>query len=149
MIGSGVAGLTAAWVLARTCEVVLYEADARLGGHAHTHRVNSRADGTGEWLGVDSGFIVHNDRTYPTLQRLFGELGVRTQDSDMSMSIRCDGCGLEYAGAKGLRGIFPEPRSLTRGSYLRMLGEITRFHRLARAELDIDHVSVTSPTCVP
>ncbi|MEV4205690.1 NAD(P)/FAD-dependent oxidoreductase [Nocardia salmonicida] len=139
VIGSGVAGLTAAWVLARTCEVVLYEADARLGGHAHTHRVNSRADGTGEWLGVDSGFIVHNDRTYPTLQRLFGELGVRTQDSDMSMSIRCDGCGLEYAGAKGLRGIFPEPRSLTRGSYLRMLGEITRFHRLARAELDIDH----------
>ncbi|WP_446222281.1 NAD(P)/FAD-dependent oxidoreductase [Nocardia sp. IBHARD005] len=138
VIGSGVAGLTAAWVLARTCEVVLYEADARLGGHAHTHRMNARADGSGKWLGVDSGFIVHNDRTYPTLLRLFGELGVRTQDSDMSMSIRCDGCGLEYAGAKGLRGLFPTPRTLADGPYLRMLGEITRFHRLARAELDTD-----------
>ncbi|MFF2083796.1 NAD(P)/FAD-dependent oxidoreductase [Nocardia sp. NPDC058176] len=138
VIGSGVAGLTAAWELARTCEVVLYEADARLGGHAHTHRVNARADGTGEWLGVDSGFIVHNDRTYPTLLRLFDELGVRTQDSDMSMSIRCDGCGLEYAGAKGLRGLFPAPRTMVRGAYLRMLGEIVRWQRRARAELDTE-----------
>ncbi|WP_456299817.1 NAD(P)/FAD-dependent oxidoreductase [Nocardia yamanashiensis] len=136
VIGSGVAGLTAAWVLARDCEVVLYEADSRLGGHAHTHCVPAHADGTGELLGLDSGFIVHNDRTYPTLLRLFGELGVRTQESDMSMSIRCDGCGLEYAGAKGARGLFPEPSTLTRGPYLRMLGEIIRFHRLARAELD-------------
>ncbi|WP_458689780.1 NAD(P)/FAD-dependent oxidoreductase [Nocardia tengchongensis] len=132
VIGSGVSGLTAAWVLARDCEVVLYEADSRLGGHAHTHRV---ATGQGEWLGVDSGFIVHNDRTYPTLLRLFGELGIRTQESDMSMSVHCDGCGLEYAGAKGLRGLFPAPSTLRRGAYLRMLGEITRFHRLARAEL--------------
>ncbi|APE35430.1 amine oxidase [Nocardia mangyaensis] len=138
VIGSGVAGLTAAWVLARTCEVVLYEADSRLGGHAHTHRLNSRADGSGQWLGVDSGFIVHNDRTYPTLLRLFDEVGVRTQDSDMSMSIRCDGCGLEYAGGKGLRGIVATPRVLANGPYLRMLGEVTRFHRLARAELDTD-----------
>lgn len=138
VIGSGVAGLTAAWVLARTCDVVLYEADSRLGGHAHTHRLNSRADGSGQWLGVDSGFIVHNDRTYPTLLRLFDEVGVRTQDSDMSMSIRCDGCGLEYAGGKGLRGIVATPRVLANGPYLRMLGEVTRFHRLARAELDTD-----------
>ncbi|WP_280222161.1 FAD-dependent oxidoreductase, partial [Nocardia neocaledoniensis] len=136
VIGSGVAGLTAAWVLARTCDVVLYEADTRLGGHAHTHQVNSRADGTGDRLGVDSGFIVHNDRTYPTLLRLFDEVGVRTQDSDMSMSIRCDGCGLEYAGAKGLRGLFPRPGTALNGRYLRMLAEIGRFHRLARAELD-------------
>ncbi|UGT57067.1 NAD(P)/FAD-dependent oxidoreductase [Nocardia asteroides] len=138
VIGSGVAGLTAAWVLARTCDVVLYEADTRLGGHAHTHEVNSRADGTGDRLGVDSGFIVHNDRTYPTLLRLFDELGVRTQDSDMSMSIRCDGCGLEYAGAKGLRGLLPRPGTALNGRYLRMLAEIGRFHRLARAELDCD-----------
>ncbi|WP_067815433.1 NAD(P)/FAD-dependent oxidoreductase [Nocardia inohanensis] len=138
VIGSGVSGLTAAWVLARDCEVVLYEADSRLGGHAHTHRLPARADGSGQELGVDSGFIVHNDRTYPTLLRLFGELGVATQDSDMSMSVRCDGCGLEYAGAKGARGLFPVAATLRRGQYLRMLGEITRFHRLARAELDRD-----------
>ncbi|WP_330185800.1 FAD-dependent oxidoreductase [Nocardia sp. NBC_01503] len=135
VIGSGVSGLTAAWVLARDSEVVLYEADSRLGGHAHTHEL---AAGQDLRLGVDSGFIVHNDRTYPTLSRLFGELGIRTQESDMSMSVRCDGCGLEYAGAKGPRGLFPAPSTLRRGAYLRMLGEITRFHRLARAELGGD-----------
>ncbi|MGW4247172.1 NAD(P)/FAD-dependent oxidoreductase, partial [Nocardia sp. NPDC004722] len=135
VIGSGVAGLTAAWVLSKDSEVVLYEADSRLGGHAHTHQVSARSDGTGESIGVDSGFIVHNERTYPTLLRLFGELNVRTQESDMSMSIRCDGCGLEYAGGKGLRGLVPNPGILRRRSYSRMLGEITRFHRLARAEL--------------
>ncbi len=138
VIGSGVSGLTAAWVLARDADVVLYEADGRLGGHAHTHRVAARRDGSGDALGVDSGFLVHNDRTYPTLLRLFGELGVRTQESDMSMSVRCDGCGLEYAGAKGPRGLFPEAGTLRRGRYLGMLGEILRFHRLARDEL-ADH----------
>ncbi|WP_433722452.1 NAD(P)/FAD-dependent oxidoreductase [Nocardia sp. CA-129566] len=135
VIGSGVAGLTAAWVLSGSAEVTLYEADARLGGHADTHSVI--AD-NGEDLGVDTGFIVHNDRTYPTLLRLFGELGIATQDSDMSMSIRCDGCGLEYAGARGPGGLFVAPRSLVRGRYLRLLAEVPRFHRLARAELDSD-----------
>ncbi|NLG55058.1 MAG: amine oxidase, partial [Rhodococcus sp.] len=81
---------------------------------------------------------VHNDRTYPTLLRLFAELGVATQESDMSMSVRCDGCGLEFAGAKGLSGLFPQPSNVLRPRYLAMLGEVVRFHRLARAELDAD-----------
>ncbi|MGW5309863.1 NAD(P)/FAD-dependent oxidoreductase [Nocardia thailandica] len=132
VIGSGVAGLTAAWVLARSAEVTLYEAQGRLGGHADTHRVDA---GDGETLGVDTGFIVHNDRTYPTLQRLFGELGIATAETDMSMSVRCDGCGLEYAGARGLPGLFPRAGHLARGRYLRLLAEVPRFHRLARAEL--------------
>jgi len=137
VIGSGVSGLTAAWVLARQTEVTLFEAQPRLGGHAHTHQVQARM-GESTTLGVDSGFIVHNDRTYPTLLRLFDELGIATQESDMSMSVRCDGCGLEYAGAKGLRGLFAQPRSVVRGRYLRMLADVTRFHRLARAELARD-----------
>ncbi|MFC9790472.1 NAD(P)/FAD-dependent oxidoreductase [Rhodococcus sp. NPDC127528] len=137
VIGSGVSGLTAAWVLARDAEVTLFEAQSRFGGHAHTHRLPAHRGG-GDTVGVDSGFIVHNDRTYPTLLRLFDELGIATQESDMSMSVRCDGCGLEYAGAKGLRGLFAAPRSLARPRYLRMLAEVTRFHRLARAELDRD-----------
>ncbi|WP_378733460.1 NAD(P)/FAD-dependent oxidoreductase [Nocardia brasiliensis] len=132
VIGSGVAGLTAAWVLSKSAEVTLYEADHRLGGHADTHRVAAR---NGATVGVDTGFIVHNDRTYPTLLRLFGELGIQTQESDMSMSVRCDGCGLEYAGARGPGGLFATPRSLTRGRYLRLLAEVPRFHRMARAEL--------------
>ncbi len=127
VIGSGVAGLTAAHVAARTAHVTLYEADARLGGHADTHDVGG--------LAVDTGFIVHNERTYPTLLRLFAEVGVATQPSEMSMSVRDEATGLEYAGALGARGLFPTARNLTRPAYLRMLGEVPRFHRRARALL--------------
>lgn len=133
VIGSGIAGLTAAHVLSRGDRVTLYEADDRLGGHAHTHRLELD---TGAVVEVDTGFIVHNDRTYPTLLRLFDELGVRTQESDMSMSVRNERSGLEYAGAKGIRGLFPTARNLTRPRYVRMLGEVLRFHRRARALLD-------------
>ena len=70
---------------------------------------------SGTVLAVDTGFIVHNDRTYPTLLRLFAELGVETQDSDMTMCVRCDGCGLEYAGGPRGRGLFARPSTLLRG----------------------------------
>ena len=133
VIGSGVAGLTAAYLLQRRYEVMLFEADDRLGGHAHTHELPTS---DGRTALVDSGFIVHNERTYPNLLRLFAELGVATQDSEMSMSVRCAGCGLEYAGARRLTGLFAQRRSLLRGRYLRMLGEVTRFHRHARRLLD-------------
>lgn len=129
VVGSGIAGLTAAYILQRRHDVTLFEADDRLGGHAHTIDVNPTAGGT---VRVDTGFIVHNVRTYPQLMRLFGELEVFTQESEMSMSVRCEGCGLEYAGARKLRGLFADPRNLHRPRYLRMLGEVTRFHREAR-----------------
>lgn len=127
MIGSGVAGLTAAYVLSGRDRVTLYEADARLGGHAHTHFVD---DGDGRVVGVDSAFLVHNDRTYPTLCRLFAVLGVATQESEMSMSVRADDIGLEYAGALGVSGLFACRQSL-RPRYLAMLAEIVHFHRAA------------------
>ncbi|RJQ81092.1 NAD(P)/FAD-dependent oxidoreductase [Amycolatopsis panacis] len=133
VIGSGVAGLTAAYLLQRRHEVLLFEADHRLGGHAHTHDVPSTHGGT---VGVDSGFIVHNERTYPTLIRLFCELGVQTRDTEMSMSIRCDGCGLQYAGARGLRGLFAQPKNFASSRYLQMLAEVKRFHRRAARLLD-------------
>ena len=129
VVGSGVAGLTAAYLLQRSYDVLLFEADDRLGGHAHTHDL---ADPRAGALAVDSGFIVHNARTYPNLLRLFGELGVATQESDMSMSVRCLGCGLEYAGAKGPQGVFARPKNVRDLRFLRMLGEIKRFHRHAR-----------------
>ena len=112
VVGSGVAGLTAAHVLQRSADVTL--------------------------LQIDTGFIVHNQRTYPTLLRLFAELGVATQDSDMSMSVRCGGCGLEYAGARGLAGLFPSARRLREPRYLAMLAEVVRFHRRARRVLADD-----------
>jgi predicted NAD/FAD-binding protein len=127
VIGSGVAGLTAAYLLSGHDRVTLYEGDSRLGGHAHTHFVD-RGDGT--VVGVDSAFLVHNERTYPTLCRLFTELGVVTQETDMSMSVRADDSGLEYAGAVGFRGLFASWKSI-RPRYLFMLAEIVRFHRAA------------------
>lgn len=132
VIGSGVAGLTAAHLLQRTHDVTLFEADGRVGGHAHTHELTTSDGGTAN---IDSGFIVHNERTYPNLLRLFAELGVATQESDMSMSVRCEGCGLEYAGARKLGGLFPQLSNVARPRYLRMLGEVVRFHRHARRVL--------------
>lgn len=133
VIGSGVSGLTAAYLLQRRYDVHLFEADGRLGGHSHTHDVAS----AGAAQAVDSGFIVHNDRTYPHLTRLFDELGVATQEAEMSMSIRCDGCGLEYAGARGPLGLFARSSSLVRPRFLGMLREVAAFHRRARALLHV------------
>jgi predicted NAD/FAD-binding protein len=132
VIGSGVAGLTAAHILARTHDVTLFERDDRLGGHANTIAVRAT---DGREVALDTGFIVHNERTYPTLLRLFSELGIRTQASDMSFGVRCEGCGLEYAGARGMQGVVPTAGVLGRPRYLRMLGEVRRFHRHARAVL--------------
>ncbi|WP_326683528.1 FAD-dependent oxidoreductase [Streptomyces microflavus] len=143
VVGSGVAGLTAAHVLREAHDVTLYEADDRVGGHAHTHELGAS---DGRVHRVDSGFIVHNRRTYPHLLRLFDELGIATQESEMSMSVRCEGCGLEYAGARGPAGLLAQPRSLLRGPYLRMLAEVPRFHRAARALLELPEGPATDMT---
>ncbi|OKI00251.1 amine oxidase [Streptomyces sp. CB02923] len=132
MIGSGVAGLTAAYVLGRARHVTLYEADDRLGGHAHTHDLVA-SDGAAHR--VDSGFIVHNRRSYPYLVRLLAELGVTTQESEMSLSVRCEGCGLEYAGARGPAGLFARPHNALSPAYLRLLTQVPAFHRAARRHL--------------
>jgi predicted NAD/FAD-binding protein len=128
VIGGGVSGITAGYVLSRTDHVTLFEAAGRLGGHADTHLVVPVG---GPPVGADTGFIVYNERTYPLLTRLFAELGVATQPAPMSMSVRCAGCGLQYAGHRGLAGL---AAGLTRGHgrYLRMLAEVPRFHRAAR-----------------
>jgi uncharacterized protein len=132
IIGSGVSGLTAAYLLDRTHDVTLFEADNRLGGHAHTHDLTSS---NGRTYAVDSGFIVHNDRTYPRLRKLFAELEVEVRPTEMSMSVRCEGCGLEYAGGRGLRGMLAQPRRLLDPQFLRMLLQVKRFHRRASAFL--------------
>ena len=129
VVGSGVAGLTAAYLLQQAYDVTLYEADDRLGGHAHTHDVPC-ADG--RLLALDTGFLVHNTRTYPNLLRLFGELGVTTRETEMSMSVSCAGCGLEYAGSRGARGLFPTAGAAARLAYLAMLARIPEFYADAR-----------------
>ena len=133
VVGSGVAGLTAAYVLSRRHEVSLFEAGDRLGGHAHTHSIAVGAD---EVLAVDSGFIVHNDRTYPVLQRLLRELDVPTRDTEMSMSIWDERTGVAYAGGRGIRGFLARPGQVLRRDYVSMLTSVRRFHRLAQEFMD-------------
>ncbi|MET9317443.1 FAD-dependent oxidoreductase [Kribbella sp. NPDC003505] len=130
VIGAGVSGLTAAYLLARRADVTLFEADSRLGGHAHTHDVT---DPAGRQIPIDTGFIVHNTRTYPLLRKLFAELGVRTRPTEMSMSISDPATGLEFAGGRGAPGIFAQPRRLADPRFLRLLTEVRRFHRRAAA----------------
>ncbi|ORM31877.1 FAD-dependent oxidoreductase [Williamsia sp. 1135] len=127
VVGSGVAGLSAAYLLRSGHDVTLYEGDGRLGGHAHTHSVATDAGP----IGVDSGFIVHNDRTYPLLRRLFAELDVPVRPTEMSMSIYDQATGVQYAGGRGLRGIFAQPRRVVDREFVSMLLEVKRFHRAA------------------
>jgi uncharacterized protein len=128
VVGGGVSGLTAAYLLARDHHVTLFEADTRFGGHAHTHDVTVRDGGT---VPVDSGFIVLNDRTYPLLRRLFAELDVRTRPTEMSMSISCDECGLGFVGGRGARGIFAQPYRLLDRRFWRLLLSVRRFQKAA------------------
>ena len=92
VIGSGIAGLASAWLLSKHNEVTLYEADARLGGHTHTHQIEL----AGRDYAVDTGFIVHNPIHYPLLTRLLDELGVASQPTVMSFSVQDARSGLEY-----------------------------------------------------
>lgn len=131
VIGSGVSGLAAAYALHRTHRVVILEADSRPGGHAHTHELELH----GQPMRVDSGFIVCNDRTYPTLLRIFDELNVATQETDMSMSVHHEADGFQYSGGQGARGIFADPRTVRRPAFWRMLADVRRFHKAAKEHL--------------
>lgn len=130
VIGAGVAGLSAAYLLSRRHRVHLFEREQRLGGHTNTVVV-AGADGP---VPLDTGFLVHNDRTYPHLVRLFEELGVATRDSDMSFSVSCRRTGLEYS-SRGANGFFAQRSNLLNPSHLTMLRDIMRFNREAPALL--------------
>lgn len=126
IVGTGISGLTAAYLLQRRHEIVVFESESRVGGHSHTIPIEDR----GRTLGVDTGFIVYNRRTYPHFCNLLDQLGVATQPSDMSFSYRDDATGLEYGAPEPWR-LFAQPRNLLRGRFWRMLRDILRFYREA------------------
>lgn len=130
IIGSGIAGLSAGWLLAPHHQVTVYESAGYAGGHSNT--VDVCLDGL-LWP-VDTGFLVHNDRTYPNLIQLFRLLGVTTYDSDMSFSVRHDGAGLEWSGTS-LNTLFAQRRNLLRPAFLSMVADILRFNRNAQQHL--------------
>lgn len=126
VIGSGISGLSAAYYLSRGHEVHVFERDNRLGGHTNTVMVES---GRGP-IPVDTGFIVHNDRTYPNFCRLIAELGVATQPSDMSFAVTEPGGAFEYS-SRGLGGFFAQKSNCFSPSHYKLLREILRFNRQA------------------
>ncbi|MDO9473370.1 MAG: FAD-dependent oxidoreductase [Caulobacter sp.] len=138
VIGAGVAGLGAAWSLKDSREVVVYEQDARVGGHANTVTI----DYDGVAIAVDTGFIVYNAQNYPNLCGLFAALDVETRSTDMSFA--CAGGGVEWSSSFP-RGVFAQKRNLLRPDFLGMLADIGRFNALARSELlrpDIDDLTL-------
>jgi predicted NAD/FAD-binding protein len=135
VIGAGISGLAAAHSLRDAAHVTLFEASDYFGGHAHTATIElprSPTDATRVAHGVDTGFLVYNDRTYPNLIRLFSELGVETALSEMSFSVqatRDDGAPLEWSG-NNLGTVFAQRRNLFDGRFLGMLRDLLRFNRL-------------------
>ncbi|HSR52288.1 MAG TPA: FAD-dependent oxidoreductase [Acidobacteriota bacterium] len=125
VIGGGISGLTAAYILSRRHHVTLFEANDYVGGHTHTHRIE---DSDGQPLHIDSGFIVFNDRTYPNFVALLDQLQVASQPSEMSFSVSCQSSGLEYNG-RSLDGLFLQRRNLLRPGHWRMAADIVRFYR--------------------
>ena len=130
VVGGGISGLASAWLLNQHHEVVLYEAADYVGGHTHT--VDVTLDG--QTHPVDTGFLVHNELTYPNLIQMLAHLGVATYDSDMSFSVRVDPLDMEWAGTN-LSTVFGQKRNLLRPGFIKMIRDILRFNRRAREHL--------------
>lgn len=124
VIGSGISGLTAAYVLSRRHRVTLFEAGEQIGGHTATKSV--RLNET-EYQ-IDTGFIVFNDRTYPNFIKLLSHLGVSSQTTEMGFSVTCPDTGFEYSGS-GIKGLFAQRRNLLSPRFLKLLTEVVRFNK--------------------
>ncbi len=130
IIGTGISGLTAAYLLSRRHDITVFEANASIGGHTATVDV----DIDGRSYAVDTGFIVYNDWTYPNFIRLMRELGVQHRDTEMSFSVKCSRTGFEYSGSS-LNTLFAQRRNILNPKFWFMLRDILRFNREAEADL--------------
>jgi predicted NAD/FAD-binding protein len=128
IIGSGIAGMSAAWLLAKAHDITIYESGPRIGGHSHTVEALTAAGP----IAVDTGFIVYNAVNYPNLVALFDHLGVPTKASNMGFAVSLDGGRMEYGG-DNLITLFSQPQNLIRPRFWSMLNDLLRFYREAPA----------------
>jgi len=131
VIGGGIAGLGAAWLLRERYDVTVFERERHIGGHSNTVEI----DENGRRVPIDTGFMVFNKVTYPYLVRLFDELRVPIKPTEMSFSVRHEGLDVEYNGM-GFNRVFAQRANLVRPRFLRLLAQILRFFRVANASLD-------------
>ncbi|MDA0747320.1 MAG: FAD-dependent oxidoreductase [bacterium] len=138
IVGSGISGMVAAHLLHQDCEITVFEANDYIGGHTHT--VDVPLEGT--VYPVDTGFIVFTEAAYPNFVTLLNRLGVASQPSAMSFSVKCEATGLEYNGTS-LNKLFAQRRNLFRPSFYRMLKDILRFYREASELLEGEDEGMT------
>ena len=138
VIGTGISGMTSAYLLSEDHEVVVYEANNYVGGHTNTVDVSLN----GDQFAVDTGFIVFNEKTYPNFVKLMRRLGVEWQDSLMSFSVQCEQTGMEFSPST-LNSLFIQRRNLIRPSFYRMLWDVMRFKRDSEALLESDDYQLT------
>ena len=136
IIGSGISGLTAAYYLSQNHQVNVFEMADKIGGHTATVDV----DHNGQQFAIDTGFIVFNDWTYPNFIALMDELGVKSQATEMSFSVRCEDTGIEYGG-NNLNTMFAQRRNIFRPNFHKMIRDILKFNREAIRDLEAGNIS--------
>lgn len=135
IVGSGISGIACAYYLRNKYDITIFEKNSYLGGHTHTHQMHDKTDFT-----LDTGFIVFNEHTYPNLLKLFKELGVEKQKSDMSFSVQNLHNGLEY-GSEGFRGLFSQRKNILSIKHWKFLLEVKRFFKVATRDFENDSFS--------
>lgn len=138
IIGSGISGLSSAYLLSKEHEVHVFESADRIGGHTATIDVQHQ----GKDYAIDTGFIVYNDRTYPNFIKLMDELSVQSQNTSMGFSVSCEKTGLEYSGA-GLNTLFAQRRQILSIKHWRMLKDILNFNKRVQKDLEDNTLSPT------
>ena len=138
IVGTGISGLTSAYILNKRHDITIYEKNNYIGGHTHTHKIKDK----NQSFNIDSGFIVYNENTYPNFIKLLDIINVKRQHTDMGFSVKSSKLDFEYAG-NSLNSIFSKKTNLFNLQFLKMIYDILKFNRLSNKEVDMDNHDLT------